>query len=92
MAPFTRRGFAEIFLYIKIAQEKTWLEESNLLDGVIKYGLEEVHPRESYDFFRVIRVPLGSLVAVGARSLKIDAASVINEARQREIPRFRYFI
>uniref|UniRef100_A0A1I7WN10 Helicase C-terminal domain-containing protein n=1 Tax=Heterorhabditis bacteriophora TaxID=37862 RepID=A0A1I7WN10_HETBA len=76
------------------AEGKLWLEESNLLEGACKFGPEGVRRSTSgWSMFRMVNeLPLSALVAIGKKQLKIDAAEVLNEAKLRELPRFRYGI
>ncbi|WKY08648.1 hypothetical protein Q1695_007852 [Nippostrongylus brasiliensis] len=79
-------------------EEQHWLEESCVLNGAIRWGIESVAavgPVKENDArsFRLINdLSPASLIGVTKKQLKIDVADVLNEAKTREIPRLRWVV
>ncbi|KHJ94867.1 P-type ATPase of unknown pump specificity [Oesophagostomum dentatum] len=75
-------------------EERDWEEETCMLEGCTRFGIEAVAPLASdggQRSFRMVNdLPISSLLGVGKKAIKIDVAEVLSEARSREIPRLRY--
>ncbi|VDN21311.1 unnamed protein product [Cylicostephanus goldi] len=76
-------------------EERYWLEETCMLEGSIRYGIEAVAnlamdgQRGQRSFRMVNDLPISSLLGVSKKTFKVDVAEVLSEARSREIPRLR---
>ncbi|XGW25717.1 hypothetical protein V3C99_006824 [Haemonchus contortus] len=76
-------------------EEQEWLEESCVLEGLTRWGIEAVAPlspdgQNGQRSFRMVNdLSPKSLIGVSKKLLKIDVADVLNEAKTREIPRLR---
>ncbi|ETN69907.1 hypothetical protein NECAME_05093 [Necator americanus] len=76
-------------------EERYWLEESCILEGSTRWGIEAVAPlalngpRGPRSFRIVNDLPISSLLGVTKKAIKIDVAEVLSEAKSREIPRLR---
>ncbi|KAK6056121.1 DSHCT domain protein, partial [Cooperia oncophora] len=76
-------------------EEQEWLEESCVLEGLTRWGIEAVAPlsvdgQNGQRSFRMVNdLSPSSLLGVSKKLLKVDVADVLNEAKTREIPRLR---
>ncbi|GMT22251.1 hypothetical protein PFISCL1PPCAC_13548, partial [Pristionchus fissidentatus] len=77
---------------IKDECDRVWAEESSMMEGALKYGVEGVAPAMrggSRRVFRIMELPQSSIVAVVSRSVKLDVTEIMNTKKMRELPRFR---
>ncbi|EPB68371.1 hypothetical protein ANCCEY_12538 [Ancylostoma ceylanicum] len=76
-------------------EDRYWLEESCVLEGITRWGIEAVAPLaqdggQGQRSFRMVNdLPISSLLGVGKKAIKIDVAELLSEAKSREIPRLR---
>ncbi|RCN45446.1 hypothetical protein ANCCAN_08523 [Ancylostoma caninum] len=76
-------------------EDRYWLEESCVLEGITRWGIEAVAPLaqdggQGHRSFRMVNdLPISSLLGVSKKAIKIDVAELLSEAKSREIPRLR---